>query len=442
MTINQAILTLLAGVWGSSLAQAQSELEDVRVETYYISDANDATDTDGGGLEAGSRTYRVFLDLGPGCTLLGLFADTNHLFTVESTAPFFNNADRGKTYGHEIADNRLDENTVALDSWLSLGGASNLRYGVEKTLDPDGSILGGANNDGGSASVPGGLLINQDPAAGLPLTAQDGLVPLNGGVLPPVGFYRLGDDPSVVFDITTAGSVFTSADFVMGSGNPGVSGQGEQNVVLVGQFTTTGELSFAMNVIVGRPDGTVARFVANDSILLPGEQLFSLLNYPPTCGCTDPDYLEFDPNAGCELPGACITEIIFGCTDEAACNFDPTANFNVSVLCCYGPDNCNGLNINLVCPGVGLNEEFAQTDLVLFPNPVEDRMRLRFPERFGGVAHVFITDAAGRCVRTWADLPTSAGELELYTDRLPAGTYQVVLTGNAITLMQRFVVLP
>ena len=42
-------------------------------------------------------------------------------------------------------------------------------------------------------------------------------------------------------------------------------------------------------------------------------------------GCTNPNYLEFDPNADVD-DGSCATNVIEGCTDPNAFNYDPTAN--------------------------------------------------------------------------------------------------------------------
>ncbi|MBK8340925.1 MAG: hypothetical protein IPK99_13415 [Flavobacteriales bacterium] len=46
----------LAAFFIGTLAMGQNDIENVVVETYYISDANDATDTIGGGL-AGRLTH-------------------------------------------------------------------------------------------------------------------------------------------------------------------------------------------------------------------------------------------------------------------------------------------------------------------------------------------------------------------------------------------------
>lgn len=377
---------------------AQNAIEDVIVEVYYVSDANDATDETGGGLPAGSRTYRVYLDLCDGCALRAVYGDANHELWVASTAPFFNHLDRGRTFGHLVQNGALDEGTAALDSWLAMGAASNQRRGVLKSEDTDGSIVGGVNNDGGSAAVPGGLLINADPLAGIPLTEQDGLVPLVAGspAVPP-NFNVSGSDPSAVFNDATVATVFSSLDTRMACSVPGVVGATSANRVLVAQLTTAGELSFCLNVEVQTPDGSVLKFVCSDDVLLPDETANGLLVYPPQCGCTDPDFLEYDPSAGCD-DGSCQTAVVFGCLDTTACNFDPDANFNVPQLCCYGPGNCNGLDISLVCPTVGVEEEKQNLGLSVFPNPVDDILHVRVAGSTQVMSYSLL-DATGRSIR-------------------------------------------
>lgn len=389
---------------------AQSAIEDVIVEVYYVSDASDATDEAGGGLPAGSRTYRVYLDLCDDCALRAIYGDANHELRVASTAPFFNHLDRGRTYGHLIQNGALDEGTAALDSWLAMGAASNQKRGVLKSEDTDGSIVGGVNNDGGSAAVAGGLLVNTDPLAGIPLTEQDGLIPLVAGntALPP-NFNVSGTDPSTVFNDITVADLFSSLDTRLACSAPGVVGATSANRVLVAQLTTTGELSFCLNVQVQTPNGSVLKFVCSDDVLLADETPNGLLVYPPQCGCTDPDFLEYDPNAGCD-DGSCQTVIVFGCLDTTACNYDTDANFNVPQLCCYGPGNCNGLDIALVCPTVGVGEEQVGPVLSVFPNPVDDLLHVRVASS-GPEISFALMDAMGRCVRqgSWTKASGNSG---------------------------------
>ncbi len=387
---------LIALISGSA-ALAQADIENVIVETYYISDAQDATDVIGGTLAQGSRTYRVFIELCPDCSLRSLYGDVNHALKIQSTTPFFNNLDRGKTYGHQINNSALDENTAALDSWLALGAASNIRMGTLKADDEDGSIIGGANNDGGSEGVPGGLLVNTDPDAGFPLTERDGLVPgLGGSVLPP-NFNLIGEDPTVTFGTETVSQAFISNDVRIGCAAPGVKGPTPENRVLVAQLTTTGELSFMLNIEVQRPDGSLARYVASDSLLQPGETPNGLLNYPPVCGCIDPYFLEYDPTAGCD-DGSCVTPIIFGCLDTLACNYDPGANFNVPQLCCYGPGNCNGLSVDLLCPEIVgiMNDSPSRTSLKVYPNPANEQVYFDWERSAAGEKTLMVHDLHGR----------------------------------------------
>ena len=71
---------------------------------------------------------------------------------------FFNNILDGQTFGKDFIKGRYLENTVALDTWLTLGQTARQGtkyfYGILKDQDTDGSFVGGVNNDGGSALVP------------------------------------------------------------------------------------------------------------------------------------------------------------------------------------------------------------------------------------------------------------------------------------------------
>jgi hypothetical protein len=268
--------------------------------------------------------------------------------------------------------------------------------------------------------------VNNDPGAGVALTTSDGLVPLGSGAAIPPNFNVFGDDPSAAFLDSTLVSGFTSHDFRMACSSPGVQGPTAENRLLVAQITTTGELSFSLNIEVELPDGSVAALVSSDSVLAPGETANGLLVYPPQCGCTDPDFLEYDPNAGCD-DGSCQTAIVFGCMDTVACNFDPLANFNVTQLCCYGPDSCNGLDVTLICPGVSIPDQQEEALITIAPNPVGDRLVVMFTGPTSGTLHVL--DATGRAVLpTQQTIASGAASVELSTGALPAGAYVLLIT--------------
>src|SRR4051794_24064847 len=80
-----------------------AQVEKVIVEKYYISDANDATDTTGGYLEPGSITYRIYIDMVRGCKLKKIYGDAGHPIRFTAAAPFFNNAADGKSFGKDFS---------------------------------------------------------------------------------------------------------------------------------------------------------------------------------------------------------------------------------------------------------------------------------------------------------------------------------------------------
>ncbi|MBK7944234.1 MAG: hypothetical protein IPJ85_02495 [Flavobacteriales bacterium] len=219
--------------------------EGIIVETYYVADADDAADTDGGpGLVASAKTYRVYVDMLPGYKLVSVGGFPNHPLAISTTTSFFNNDDRGEAWGRDIPAQHLNKNTVAIDSWLSFGPASTQHWGVLKSDDTDGSIVGGPNNQSG-------LLVNNAVAAGIPLTTSDGLVSLG---TPPGTISSVGAAPEC-FDPEGPNS-YSNENFayaILG----GVTGPTESNRVLIGQFTTDGDLSFCFNLALRIPDALV-----------------------------------------------------------------------------------------------------------------------------------------------------------------------------------------
>lgn len=231
-------------------------LENIIVEKYYISDANDATANDlgGGVLPVGSVTYRVYVDMLPDYKLQAVYGVPGHELRIATTTLFFNNEDRGAiapTYTKTQAKN----NTVMLDSWISVGAACAGNFGVLKS-DDDG-IANNTNNDG--------VLQSTNSDAGIPLTLQDGMI-----IGTPQTVTTLGIDAQLaIFDNTNDvanGPVFSTSDGVWSALN-GASGPNPlTNRVLIGQFTTDGVLSFELNIQLGTPSGGVERFVASNPI--------------------------------------------------------------------------------------------------------------------------------------------------------------------------------
>jgi len=358
-----------------------SQVENVIVEKYYVSDANDFTDTSGGIVPIGSTTYRIYIDLAPGSILKKIYGDANHPFEIKSTEVFFNNTLDGQTYAKEFLKVRYTENTIALDSWLTLGQVAKKQgtktyYGILKNQDDDGSFVGGVNNDGGSALIATGLLVNNDPSCGIPLTIADGIDTMT--VTPSNWFetgvidFTTGND-STIFGPLVPKKEFISAAFTLS--NSGVTGVNlDSNQIIIAQLTTKGDLSFKINLeleqlINGVP--TIVKYVAKDTLLVNGEIFNPYLSYPQLCGCNDPDFLEYSSSYVCYLNGSCQTPIKFGCMDSMACNYDPEVNINIENLCCY-PGKCNNRDIAVVCPELrGDSFEF-----LVHPNPVNGSLYL------------------------------------------------------------------
>lgn len=421
-----------------SFVPANSQIDSLVVEKYYISDVNDATDLTGGGLPERSVTYRIYVDMAPGSILLKVYGTEVHPIQISSTGVFFNNSDRGRSFGREIRSSRLDENTVALDSWLTMGLASDMHYGVLKTEDTDGSIVGGENNDGGSESIPGGLLKNADPGAGIPLTSEDGLI--SATEFPSNFICKMnGSDLLSLSDTTIFGNLYSkksfhSTDFFISCS--GLSGPGPANRVLIAQLTTKGSLRFSFNLEIEQTVNGITRnvkYVASNP--KADEKMIPSLTYPLPCGCKDPDYLEFSNIYGCHIQDSCKTRIVFGCMDTLACNYDPGANFHINSLCCY-PGRCNDRDIRIVCPEV-------QGKLLLskiYPNPSQDILNLEFPDDSrGGRMLLSVFDSNGSIVLQEMVVIESFSVRQIDISCLHKGVYILKLDSGSETIIKTFI---
>jgi len=245
---------------------SQNALEDVQVEIYYIADAEDATDRKGGrGLPEGAVTYRIYIDLADSCRLLSVYGNENHGLRLATNTRFFSNTNRGGVSANDVSPDRLRENTVALDSWLSMGGASAMHLGVPKNQDNDGNKIAGEMNDGGSEKINGGLLKNTDPKAGVPLSQADGL---KEGKPANIVFY--GMDPYHFLQASDT-NVFESTNAAWATLG-GTYGLPVTNKILIAQLTTDGGLDFQLNIQVARADGKQEKYVSTPAV---GEEIFS-----------------------------------------------------------------------------------------------------------------------------------------------------------------------
>lgn len=250
---------LLACLVLASNALCAQGLEDVVVETYAVTPGKSATDP-------ALTTYRIYVDLGPGYRLQMVYGDKTHQLKINTTTEFFNDTEHGEKFGDRVNADRLNTWPLALDSWLTIGAASDQHMGVPRELDTDGSVLECPPYAEASAIQPSAA---QHPSK--PLCISDGLK-ADTAVQDIVDFKFASG-----YLGTVRGNELETTDgawAVLG----GIPGMTEENMVLIAQLTTTGKLSFTLNAQVGAPDRSVEKYVA--SAPLDGERMFEGLTFP------------------------------------------------------------------------------------------------------------------------------------------------------------------
>lgn len=248
---------------------AQQGLERIIVEKYYISNAADkAVDGDGGELPLGSVTYRVYVDMKPGYIFQAAFGVPEHELKIATSTRFFNNEDRGNrfpTYTRSQAQN----NTVMLDSWLSVGAGMKDYVGLLKEKDNGDNTIVNAD----------GVLQNEDTAAGIPVKVQDGVILGASEPVTTVGFF---DTDLSVFDdanLAPIPTIVSSHDGAWSSLNGSMGPDPNENIVLIGQFTTDGNFEFELNIqIRNQQTLSVEKYVARnpaENEILWGELIYN-----------------------------------------------------------------------------------------------------------------------------------------------------------------------
>ncbi len=259
-----------------TVVQAQDGLEKIIVEKYYIATKADS-DGSKGTLPVGSVTYRVYADMLPGYKFQALYGNSDHALKVNTSTTFFNNEDRGATTANAIASAQLKNNTVALDSWFSVGASAAGQFGVLKSEDNGAANLITLNS----------LLKNNISKLGIPLTTQDGN---QAGTPEAVTLVGLTTELDVFDAVSQAGNSFVTSDGAISALN-GATGPNAENRILLGQFTTDGIFSFELNIQIGTPTpGVSQKYVVSNPI--NGEKTIASLKYEtnelPSVSITSP----------------------------------------------------------------------------------------------------------------------------------------------------------
>ena len=337
MTMKKNIQKLL---FGCSLAlagvgvQAQG-LEQIIVEQYYEASTADAAASEFGStdgiaeLPAGARTYRIFADLLPGYKLETVFGNTAHPLAISTTTFFYNQTDRGTALGHTNATGRLDENTCSIDSYLTFGMAGSTKRGVLKSADADATAVIFPNSEGSP------VMENQTAWMGTALTAADGMAT---GALITTQTIGISDLSAFTGNATSSFSTNNGAWFVLG-GAQGEDPNGT-NRILIAQITTSGSLSFNLNMRVSPlAGGSFTDYVSSNPV--GDEVTIPSLNYPLAVDCNGVP-------GGPALPGT-------PCNDNDACTVNDVYTGTAPNCGCAGTfadaDADGTCDANDVCPG-------------------------------------------------------------------------------------------
>lgn len=255
------VFFLFFGTLKSAYGQTEHGLEGIIVETYYIADEQDCGEDIGNGdpILPGSVTYRIFIDMADDYKLQMIYGMPGHVFEICTTTKFHNAQFAGRGIGADMSGSLLRRNTMALDSWITIGSASNEHLGCLKINDPDGSVLGKENNDGGTHQIEGGLLANMDSRMGVPLFQADGLIKYDAIQTPRYLPWNITNIR--ILDNKDNDGKFMWDDSALAI-LEGVPGPTSDNQILIAQITTDGELSYKLNFQLIAPHGGVERFFA------------------------------------------------------------------------------------------------------------------------------------------------------------------------------------
>jgi hypothetical protein len=143
-----------------------------------------------------------------------------------------------------------------LDSYFSVGAVATSGPGSEF------GILKSDDNATANIVNANGLLLNNDPSAGIPLTARDGFI---SGSTQNVQLVGITPANLSMFDnVSQAGSSFSTTNGSIASLNGSV-GPTSANRVLIGQFTTDGILHYELNIqVINTITNVVTNFVASN----------------------------------------------------------------------------------------------------------------------------------------------------------------------------------
>jgi hypothetical protein len=177
---------------------AQNALEGIIVEKYYVSTKKDnAKKHLSGELAVGSTTYRIYVDMAPGCRFMAAYGAPGHPLEISSTELIYNHLDNGAEHPLRIPERSYKKNISALDSWITIGPAGEAYMGMLKEAD--------TLKDFGTVNpFEKGYLLSDKKEMGYALQKRDGF--LRTEDLPKITMYHIDSEVRVLGSETSLAS--------------------------------------------------------------------------------------------------------------------------------------------------------------------------------------------------------------------------------------------
>ena len=253
-------LFLFCFVLIGSIVCAQPGLQGIYIEPYYVTSSDDQKSTNAGGvLEDGSVTYRIFVDLEPGYRFQAAYGSPEHPLEISSSSYFYNHNHSGNTHPNVIPERDLARNVTLLDSWVTAGAATENHLGIPRKFDflaQDGYL----RFQSGYLENTAKLTEEDTGPLTVPLSQCDGLA--RAEFIPATTIYNMDSVGWAFSSVTRAKRLYVDngAWACMGKGSVGADST-SGNHVLIAQITTSGELKYKLNIMIGTPEGKSIQYV-------------------------------------------------------------------------------------------------------------------------------------------------------------------------------------
>ena len=263
------------------------DADDKGIDTMIVEQVDAST------AEAGAIAYRVYIDLAPNYQLQAVYGNDGNPLVINTSSEWYNDA-FGSDRGDNINDALLASTpSLAFDSYVSMNGASASTIGVQASEDLDGTVDGRTAGSVATTTLAGASQVSDAFLPGANTTDNVNITGVIGGS------WATTDDNS---------------------------GGTASNTVLVGQFTTSGDILIQLNIqIRNMLTGQIEKYVSTASNTALGEEYCPDLIFSQNVGCTDPAACNYDEDATVD-DGSCIIPEV----DTCPMDLDESGSIDVS----------------------------------------------------------------------------------------------------------------